>query len=126
MAKIVVLITSSPGESANGLVALRYCQAALSLQHDVSVFFYAAGAHIANGFTTTASDELNLTNEFSNLYEQHDKLRLIVCNTAANRRGLIAEEEKVKSGFNILPPFESGGLAEFAQMSQDALRVVQF
>ncbi|XOV78152.1 MAG: sulfurtransferase complex subunit TusD [Aestuariibacter sp.] len=126
MAQILVLVTSGPGESANGFSALRYCQTAVKKQHEVIVFFYSSAAHIANAFTTTASDETNLTAEFAKLKSEHNNIQLIVCNTAANRRGLLAQEEQHQLGYNIASPFHAGGLAEFAQFSQSAHRLVQF
>jgi tRNA 2-thiouridine synthesizing protein D len=126
MAQILVLITSNPDDSANGYSALRYCQSAVKKQHNVIVFFYSSAAHIANAYTTTASDETNLNAEFSRLCDENDNMQLIVCNTAANRRGMIGKEEQHSLGHNISAPFIAGGLAEFAQYSQSADRMVQF
>lgn len=127
MANILVLLTSSPHESGNCLSALRYCQAALDDGHQITLFFYASGAVIANAFTSPNSDELNIHDAFVKLATQYtDKISLIVCNTAANRRGVITEEEKHELGYNVIAPFSAGGLAEFTQYSQTVDKMVQF
>lgn len=126
MAQILVLVTSSPSASANPRSAFLYCVAALKKRHEVIVFFYSEGVNIANAFTASAVDESNLFKAFQELSENNSMLKLLVCNTAGNRRGLLGQEEANELGFNITKPFVLGGLAEFAQFSQSAHRVVQF
>jgi tRNA 2-thiouridine synthesizing protein D len=92
----------------------------------VKVFFYGEGIHNANGFIIPASDEKNMMRQWRNLAEQYG-VQLIVCNTAANKRGVISEEEaQSQNAFNLQDPFNAGGLAEFASMSQSSDRLVQF
>ena len=52
---------------------------------------------------------------------------LIVCNTAATKRGLLtADEVESTQAHNLQAPFVAGGLAEFATLSQSVDKVVQF
>ena len=126
MNSILVLITSSPFTSANCHSALSFCEAACQSDCKVSVFFYGEGIHNANAFMSPVSDDKNLMHEWRSLSEKFP-LQLIVCNTAANKRGVINEEEaKQNNGFNLTAPFIPGGLAEFASLSQSCDKLIQF
>ena len=126
MKSILVLVTSSPTSSANVLSALMFCRAACEAGHKLSVFFYGEGVHSVNSFISPPGDELNVVQQWQALAENY-QAELIVCNTAASKRGLLSEDEApVQNAFNIHIPFIAGGLAEFASKSQSATRVVQF
>lgn len=126
MKSILVLITSSPTASANCHSALAFCGSACKSGYEVNVFFYGEGIHNCNSFTTPVSDEKNIMSEWRTLSEKY-QIKLMVCNTAANKRGLIAEEDAISKGhFNIVSPFIAGGLAEFSSLSQKTDRLIQF
>lgn len=126
MKSILVLITSSPTASANCHSALAFCESACKSGYEVSVFFYGEGVHNCNSLVTPVSDEKNIVSEWRGLSEKYP-LKLIVCNTAANKRGLIAEEDAITTGhFNINSPFIAGGLAEYSSLSQQTDRLIQF
>ena len=92
MKTILVLITSSPFSTANCLSGFHYCEAALDAGHRVNVFFYGDGVLNSNAFNSPSSDEINLRHRWQALTKNND-LQLIVCNTAANRRGIQSEED---------------------------------
>ena len=126
MKSILVLITASPTASANCHSAIAFCESACKSGYDVSVFFYGEGVHNCNSFISPVNDEKNILSEWQGLSEKY-QINLIVCNTAANKRGLIAQEDAVVSGsFNISSPFIAGGLAEFSSLSQKTDRLIQF
>ncbi|MBE1301126.1 MAG: sulfurtransferase complex subunit TusD [Alteromonadaceae bacterium] len=125
MKSILVLITSSVSNNANASSALKYIKAALLAGHKVDVFFYGNAIHDCNQYTSPLSDEMNITREYMKL-EHEQNLQLLVCNTAASRRGLLPEEEAHEQGFNLQAPFIAAGLTEFATLSQSADKMVQF
>lgn len=93
----------------------------------VHVFFYGEGIHNANAYLNPVSDEKNMVRAWQTLTAEFDSIELIVCNTAANKRGVISEEDAPSaSAFNLHSAFVAGGLAEFASLSQTADRMVQF
>lgn len=127
MKTILVLVTSSPTDSANCHNALAFCKAACEMGIAIKVFFYGEGIHNANAFAQPVSDEKNIVQYWHSLVQEYKLLELIVCNTAANKRGIISEEESNDSlVFNLHTGFVAGGLAEFASLSQTADRTVQF
>lgn len=125
MKSILVLITSSISVNANATSALKYVKAALSAGHRVNVFFYGNAVNDCNRFTSPLSDEINITREYIAL-EEYENLQLLVCNTAASRRGLVPKEDANDNGFNLQSPFIAAGLTEFATLSQSADQMVQF
>ena len=57
------------------------------------------------------------------------QIPLLVCATAANRRGIIDATEAEQNKFtesSLHPLFSLSGLTEFAALSQKVTRVVQF
>ena len=127
MKTILVLITSSPFSSANCHNALAFCEAACAMNVNVKVFFYGEGTLNANRLMQPVSDEKNMVAHWQSLQEKFATLELIVCNTAASKRGVISAEEASQSGeCNLHHAFSVGGLAEFASLSQSADRLVQF
>ena len=125
MKTFLLLVTSSPTASANCWSALAFAQAAAQ-EHKVIVFFYGEGIHNANSFMQPPGDELNHYSAWQQLADQH-QVQLLVCATAAIKRGVItAEDAEIENVFNLKAPFEAGGLAEFSQLSQTSDHLVQF
>lgn len=125
MKTLLLLINSSPFSSGNCLSGLLFCDAALSAGHKVLVFFYGDGVLNANRLICPSTDEINLCQRWQSLAQHNKTLQLIVCNTAANRRGVVAKEEEPDK-FNLASHFHAGGLSEFAALSQSADKIVQF
>lgn len=92
----------------------------------VVVFFYGEGIHNANAFIQPPGDELNIVAAWQQLAEQQE-VQLLVCATAAVKRGVITEEEApAADAFNLKAPFIAGGLAEFSQLTQSSDHLIQF
>lgn len=129
MYSFCLLVNSSPIDSSSAYSAYRFAESVLKLKHQLNgVFFYQAGIHNTNQLTNVATDELNLHQKWVALSQQH-QIPMQVCITAANRRGVISQqdaEDMDTNHFNLSAPFESAGLGELIQMMANSDRVVQF
>ncbi|MCC2604111.1 sulfurtransferase complex subunit TusD [Planctobacterium marinum] len=126
MKTFLILVTSSPTASANCYSALQFAKAAAEQSYKVVLFFYGEGIHNANAFMQPPGDELNLHKQWAEL-AQDSNVELIVCASAAIKRGVITEEDAQQTNaFNLSAPFHAGGLAEFSQLSQTAEHFIQF
>lgn len=130
MASAAILVTSSSLDSQGSYSAYQYVRALLESEHDLQgVFFYHAGVDVANSLQIHLSDELDMHAKWSALASQYG-FSLMVCVTAANRRGVIshadAVQDKQHERYNLEPPFSSVGLGDLAVMVSQADRLVQF
>lgn len=99
---------------------------AAAKSNKVIVFFYGEGIHNANAFTQPPGDEINIVEAWQQLAEQQE-VQLLVCATAAVKRGVITEEDATAdNAFNLKAPFIAGGLAEFSQLTQRSDHLLQF
>jgi len=125
MNSLLLLVTSSVTGSANCLSALALCRAACEAGVRVSVFFYGDGVENSNTYMMPGNDDLNVRQAWQALAECY-QVELLVCNTAANNRGIIGEDDaRSSNAYNLHAPFVAGGLAEFAARSQKVDKVVQ-
>jgi tRNA 2-thiouridine synthesizing protein D len=129
MSSFTLLVTSPAFDSQSSYTAFEFCRAALSKNHQIdSVFFYQKGVTNSNNFLVNHSDEINLHKLWQDLAIEN-RLALNVCVTAANRRGIITEQDAQEldhDSFNLKAPFESVGLGELMSSLNNADRLVQF
>ncbi|GAC15351.1 sulfurtransferase complex subunit TusD [Aliiglaciecola lipolytica] len=130
MARFSIIVTSASLDSQGCYSAYRFTQTAITNGHQISgVFFYQSGVNIANTFQTMLSDELALYPKWVDLANEH-KIPLQVCVTAANRRGIISEQDAIQNDtpelFNLKPPFQSVGIGELVSMLNESDRSIQF
>ncbi|MBU2876397.1 sulfurtransferase complex subunit TusD [Aliiglaciecola lipolytica] len=130
MASFCIIVTSSPLESQDCYSAYRFVQAAIEDGHSISgVFFYQSGVELANSFQTMLSDELAIYPKWCELADKH-AIPLQVCVTAANRRGILSEQDSLQNDtpalFNLNPPFQSVGIGELVSMLNESDRSIQF
>lgn len=111
--KYTLQVNSSPYASHAGLHAYRFAEAAVQAGHEiVRVFFYKDGVYHAFNTNTPPADELNLTTAWSQLATDY-AIDLVVCISAAQRRGLLAEDEAKLQGKldnNLADHFRIAGL----------------
>ena len=129
MQRISVLITSSP-ESLNAcLDAVAFCHAAIDEGHNIDqIFFYQAGVYHANGLMDASAGQVNLTNAWQNLADEH-AIPLLVCVGAASKRGVVDAEQATQAGLaqhNLFEPFKQVGLGEFFTLLHNSTKLVQF
>lgn len=129
MSRFTVIVNKAPFDKQGNYSALRFCRAILESEHSLSsVFFYQSGVNAANSFLSGHSDEISLLTEWQTLYSEH-KVPLLVCVSAANRRGVISQDDAAETDrkhFNLTNPFTSSGLGELTELMAGSDRVVQF
>ena len=127
--RFAIQIHSSPCQSNSGYSAFRFCKAALAQGHEiVRVFFYHEGVYHAFKFNTPPDDELNLTLMWSQLAMEH-ALDLLVCISAAQRRGLLHADEANRQGKldnDLADGFRIGGLGQWLEAMIQSDRVIEF
>jgi tRNA 2-thiouridine synthesizing protein D len=128
MNSLSLLITSPPFDSQGQYSAYRFCLAAVEKKLTVNqVFFYQSAVLVANRLITPLSDELNIQDMWLQLANQHS-IPLNVCITAANRRGIIDNEDARQQGLssNLATGFNAVGLGELYSITNESDRLVQF
>ncbi|CAG7857379.1 hypothetical protein MCAMS1_02178 [biofilm metagenome] len=127
--RYAIQINASPYGSNIGFSAYRFIQAALAEGHEViRVFFYHEGIYHAFKTNTPPDDEINLTSLWSELAGQH-QLDLLVCISAAQRRGLLSQDEAKRQGKyddHLADGFRIGGLGQWLEAVIEADRVITF
>lgn len=129
MAKYSILITSAPHEGQEAQKALAFANQLLADGHDIeNIFFYGSGVLHANGFMLETGDEFFPYKHFVDLAQAHT-IPLLVCVTAAVKRGVVSELEAKDnglSGSNLREPFQQVGLGAFFTALHDCDKLVQF
>lgn len=116
--KFAIQINTSPYHSSASLTAFRFASAILAQHHEIfRVFFYHDGIYHALKSAAPPDDEFSLFKGWSELAHQH-KIDLVVCISAAQRRGLI--DENVADGFRL------GGLGQLLEATILADRFLVF
>lgn len=127
--KFAIQINTSPNAANGGLTAYRFIQAALKMNHQiVRVFFYKEGIYHAFKYASPPDDELQLTRKWSELAEQFD-IDLVVCISAAQRRGLLCADEAKRQGKyddDVAAGFRIGGLGQLLEATLIADRFIMF
>ena len=129
MASFSLLITKPAFDKQDAYSAYRFAVSAIKLNHHISgIFFYQAGVHNSNNFQSGHADELNLHKAWIALSTNHN-IPLLVCVTAANRRGIINQQDADDldlTHFNLAPPFSEVGLGDLVELLNVSDRVIQF
>lgn len=127
--KFAVQVNAGPYTSNVGLDAYCFIQAALQAGHQVlRVFFYKDGAYQAFATATPPDDEIQFTGNWSALAEQY-QLDLVVCISAAQRRGLLCADEAKRQGRlddDVAPGFRIAGLGQWLEATLQADRCIVF
>jgi tRNA 2-thiouridine synthesizing protein D len=127
--KYAIQVNTSPYASNAGLVAYRFIQAALLQQHQVlQVFFYQEGIQHAMRYALPPDDEFHISRFWSQLADEQ-QIDLLVCISAAQRRGLLCKDEASRQGLadNYLAEgFRIGGLGQWLEATLQADRFLVF
>lgn len=116
--KFALQINSSPYHSAASLTAYRFATEVLEQQHEIyRIFFYHEGIYHAFNTANPPDDEISLFKCWTELAQKHN-LDLVVCVSAAQRRGLT--DENVAEGFRL------GGLGQLLEATILADRFLVF
>ncbi len=92
------------------------------------VFFYHDGIYHAFKYATPPDDELQFTALWSGLAKRH-QLDLVVCISAAQRRGLLHSDEAKRQGKlngDLAEGFRISGLGQLVEATLEADRFIVF
>ena len=127
--KFGIVVNEGPYTHQASDTAYQFTKTALEKGHEiVRVFFYHDGVNNATRLTVPPQDERNIQRNWSELGEKH-KLDLVVCIAAAQRRGILDENEAKRQGKdanNIAPSFRISGLGQLIEAGILADRLVIF
>jgi tRNA 2-thiouridine synthesizing protein D len=92
------------------------------------VFFYHDGVNNGTRLTVPPQDDRHIVNRWSEIATQHN-IDLVICIAAAQRRGLLDENEAKRQGKdanNIAPGFRISGLGQLVEAGIQSDRLVVF
>ncbi|GAB6139305.1 sulfurtransferase complex subunit TusD [Methylosoma difficile] len=124
-----IQINSSPYHNNSGLAAYQFAVAALAQGHQIyRVFFYHDGIYHALRHNTPPDDETHLTANWQALAAQY-QIDLVVCISAAQRRGLLCSDEAQRQGKqdnDLADGFRISGLGQLLEATLEADRFIIF
>jgi tRNA 2-thiouridine synthesizing protein D len=127
--KLSILVNEGPYQHQSADSALQFTRAALEKGHEIfRVFFYHDGVNTGTRFAVPPQDDRNITEQWTKLAQEND-LDLVVCIAAAQRRGILDENEakrQGKDGNNIAPGFRISGLGQLIEAGIQSDRLVIF
>jgi tRNA 2-thiouridine synthesizing protein D len=127
--KLSIQINEGPYQHQAADSAYQFTKAALAKGHEIfRVFFYHDGVNNATRLAIPPQDDRNITQLWTELQKEHE-LDLVVCIAAAQRRGLLDEDEAKRQGKdanNIAEGFRISGLGQLIEAGIEADRLVVF
>jgi tRNA 2-thiouridine synthesizing protein D len=127
--KFSIQINEGPYQHQASDTAYQFAKAALAKGHEIfRVFFYHDGVNNATRLAIPPQDDRNVTEQWMALQKEHD-LDLVVCIAAAQRRGLLDENEMQRQGKdanNIAEGFRISGLGQLIEAGIEADRLLVF
>lgn len=127
--KFAIQINEGPFTHQASDTAYQFTKAALENGHEIfRVFFYHDGVNNGTMYGVPPQDDRNVQALWSELAEKHD-LDLVVCVAAAQRRGIMDEDESKRHGkgaSNIAPKFRISGLGQLIEAGIQADRLLVF
>jgi tRNA 2-thiouridine synthesizing protein D len=127
--KLGILVNEGPYQHQASDSAYHYTKAALEQGHEIyRVFFYHDGVNNGTRLTVPPQDDRNVINRWSELAKQY-KLDLVVCIAAAQRRGILDENEAKRQGkdaHNLAEGFRISGLGQLIEAGIQSDRLIVF
>ena len=127
--KFNILLTGGVYSKQSAYSALQFCEAAIAAGHTIShVFFYRDAVTQASNLSVPLDDEFNAVDQWQ-LFQQKHKTPLVVCVSAAERRGVLSAEqaqEFAKPSSNLATGFTIEGLGALHDASLAADRTMTF
>lgn len=127
--KYAIMINEGPYTHQASDSAYLFTKAALEAGHEIfRIFFYHDGVNNATRLTIPPQDDRNVITRWSALAEEHE-LDMVVCIAAAQRRGILDEDEAKRQGKdanNIAPGFRISGLGQLIEAGIQADRTLVF
>ncbi|MAG01381.1 MAG: sulfurtransferase complex subunit TusD [Acidiferrobacteraceae bacterium] len=127
--KFSIQVNEGPYTHQASDTAYNFTRAALEGGHEIyRVFFYHDGVNNGTRMTTPPQDDRNIVNRWSELSKEYD-LDLVLCVAAAQRRGIVDEDEAKrhgKSGDNVAEGFRISGLGQLIDAGINSDRLISF
>lgn len=127
--KLAVLVNEGPYQHQASDSAYQFTKVALEKGHEIfRVFFYHDGVNNGTRLTVPPQDDRNIVDRWSTLAKEY-KLDLVICIAAAQRRGILDENEAKRNGKdanNIADGFRISGLGQLIEAGIQAERLVVF
>lgn len=127
--KFGILVNEGPYTHQASDSAYHFTEAALRAGHEiVRVFFYHDGVNNGTRLSVPPQDDRNISERWSALAQQHE-VELILCVAAAQRRGLLDEDEARRAGKdsnNMALGFQISGLGQLIDAGIQADRLIVF
>ena len=127
--KFAIQVNEGPYQHQASDTAYQFTKAALEKGHEIfRVFFYHDGVNNGTRLTTPPQDDRHITNRWIDLAEKHN-LDMVVCVAAAQRRGIVDEDEMKRQGkdaTNIAPRFRISGLGQLIEAGIQSERLMVF
>lgn len=127
--KYAIQINVGPYASNAALDAYYFVRAALQAGHRVlRVFFYKDGIYHALRYASPPDDELQFSRNWSQMAKDH-QVDLVVCISAAQRRGLLCGDEAKRQGKcddDLADGFRLAGLGQWLEATLNADRCIVF
>ena len=127
--KFGIVVNEGPYTHQASDSAYHFIKSALDQGHEVMrVFFYHDGVNNGTRLTTPPQDDRHITNRWTELAKEHD-LDLVLCVAAAQRRGIVDEDEQrrnSKDSNNIAEGFRISGLGQLIEAGIQADRLITF
>ena len=127
--KFGIMVNEGPYQHQASDSAYHFTKAALDNGHEIyRVFFYHDGVNNGTRFAVPPQDDRNITEQWTALAKEHD-LDLVICIAAAQRRGILDENEakrQGKDGNNIAEGFRISGLGQLVEAGIQSDRMVIF
>ncbi len=127
--KLSVLVNEGPYQHQSADSAIQFTKAALEKGHEIfRVFFYHDGVNNGTRYAVPPQDDRNIAEQWTEMAKEHD-LDLVICIAAAQRRGILDENEakrQGKDGNNIADGFRISGLGQLIEAGIQSDRLVIF
>lgn len=127
--KFGIVVSEGPYTHQASDSAFNFAKAALEGGHQVPrVFFYHDGVNVGTRLSIPPQDERNIQQNWSSLAAEHN-VDLVICIAAAQRRGLLDENEANRQGKdanNIAEGFRISGLGQLIEMGIQTDRLMTF
>lgn len=127
--KFGIVVNEGPYTHQASDSAYQFTKAVLEKGHEVfRVFFYHDGVNNGTRLTVPPGDERDIQKNWTALADAHN-IDLVVCIAAAQRRGILDENEAKRQGKdadNIAPGFRISGLGQLIEAGIEADRLVTF
>jgi tRNA 2-thiouridine synthesizing protein D len=127
--KFSIQVNEGPYQHQASDSAYNFTKAALAKGHEIfRVFFYHDGVNNATKLAIPPQDDRNITEQWTALQKEYN-LDMVVCIAAAQRRGLLDEDEMKRQGkdaCNIAEGFHISGLGQLIEAGIESDRLLVF